>query len=149
MSDELFATIRGRRHYSPGCRCARCVAFDAALDELVALVGTLQQERADAVEFARSTQHDLSVTADRAEAAEAALAEANEKLRAIGLAVVDAAMEDGEFWIVYSENHLSPGALAYWGPYPSRNAARESGLASDDTYAIVRIPAGGDTKEPA
>ena len=92
----------------------------AAAPELVALVGTLQQERDSEADLARFAMRERCDALDRAEAAEAALlvtteerdaadsqvahwkrlhgaaevalAEANEKLRAIGLAVVDAAL---------------------------------------------------------
>jgi hypothetical protein len=45
-----------------------------------------------------------------------------------------------EFWVVKSETHFAPGALAYWGPYDTREEAEEE-FRTDRGAVVVLVPA--------
>lgn len=49
-----------------------------------------------------------------------------------------------EWWVIQSETHLDPGALAYWGPFPA--AAIPSDLAMQEGSVVVAVPAPRDSE---
>lgn len=61
----------------------------------------------------------------------------------------DGTEQVSEWWVVQSETHLDPGSLAYWGPWPTREAAVKEFSANlgDNSYALVRLRGGAPLME--